>query len=169
MNTQVQSPASVRGQRLVGSDDELDITDSPPICNPLTPGSPVFPGLVQKGDYEAPRNLEEEAMAKQIAQNTIATLMRNSVQYSPSKTRSPSRHPRKRNVPPSSPLQSPNGKRLKQLKMDAFSPQKQPLISTFSPKKLKLAANSDGNSPFKVPHSPNGKSLYTKFDTVVAC
>lgn len=136
---------AVNGHHLVGSEDEMESMASPPILNPPTPGSPVFPGLVQLSTQDVNTTPEKP---KRMHENTLDALMRNSLINSPSKGRSPIRRrstPKKR-IPP----QSPNGKKFKQLKMDVFSPAKQNV--------------EEPKSPFKIPQSPYGRK-FVKFYT----
>lgn len=138
---------AVNGHHLVGSEDEMESMASPPILNPPTPGSPVFPGLVQLSTQDVNTTPEKP---KRMHENTLDALMRNSLINSPSKGRSPIRRrstPKKR-IPP----QSPNGKKFKQLKMDVFSPAKQNV--------------EEPKSPFKIPQSPYGRK-FVKFYTCI--
>jgi len=133
---------AITGQRLVASDDELELTPSPDFATPATPGSPVFPNLVQLGQQDVPAQEPPKP-----SKNSLEMLMKSS--------NSPMKSPVRRRPTPRKRVQnSPKSDRLKQLKLDVFSPRKP-------------ETETDNHSPFKIPRSPSSRSIYEKFDTVV--
>ena len=103
---------------------------SPDFATPATPGSPVFPNLVQLGQQDAPV-IEPPKTTK----NSLEILMKNS--------NSPMKSPvRRRPTPRKRVPNSPKNDRLKQLKLDAFSPRKP-------------ETDTENHSPFKIPKSPS--------------
>jgi len=177
------SPKNVKGQQLMTSesDDDGEVNAPSPLDMNFfpSPGSPVFPGLVTRGPKTQQTTTtdnsdsENEAdKAKALGPCAFKMLMQ---QKQASPKRSPRKTPSKKRMRPltSSSGQSPINKKeqtgkMKQLRMDLFSPKKSSANEATDGNTEVLNSESESSqSPFKVPKSPASRSLYQKFSTPI--